>query len=125
MLLALPGRFEETGDRSQESRDRSDSCCWRSLGDALAEGGRGRLADRAGGSLGGQDAAQEGRRLVEGLLVLEGRVGVGDDAAAGLDVDDAVLDQRRPERDRRLELAVPVEQADRARIGPTAVLLEL
>src|SRR3712207_7995506 len=47
---------------------------------------------------------EEGGRLVQRLLVLEGGVGVGDDPAAGLDVDDAILDQGRPEGDGRLQL---------------------
>src|SRR4051812_23378188 len=73
------------------------------LGEARAGDGRLDLADWSGGPLGGEDAAQEGRCLIERLLVLEGGIGVGDDAAAGLDVDRAVLDQRRAQRDGRLD----------------------
>src|SRR4051794_9630348 len=91
------------------------------LGGRLAEGVGDLLAGRTGGSLGGQDAAQEGRRFVQGLLVLEGGVRVGDDAAAGLDVDGAVFDEGGPQRDGGLELAVPLEQADRSRVGAPSV----
>src|SRR6202044_2802630 len=64
--------------------------------------------------------------LVDRLLVLGLGLAVGDDAAAGLDVHDAVLDDGCPEHDAGVHGPVGGEIAHRASIGASAFfLLEL
>ena len=45
-------------------------------------------------------------------------IGVGDDAGAGLDAPDPLLDDRRADRDRQVAVAGGVEVADRAAVDP-------
>src|SRR5580704_182274 len=49
---------------------------------------------RAGEALGLLGRAEQRLRLIDALLLLEFGVGIGNDAGAGLDIHDAVLDQR-------------------------------
>ncbi len=49
------------------------------------------------------DRVLDRAELVQALLVLGRRIGVGDDAAAGLEVGHAVVQEERPERDARVE----------------------
>ncbi len=62
------------------------------------------------------DRAPEGGRLVLGLLELLLRDGAGDDPGAGVDVRLAVLEDRAPDGDRRVEVAVVAEVADGAAV---------
>src|SRR5688572_28971920 len=64
-------------------------------------------------------------RLVPRLLVLGGRVRVGDDARSGLDAGDAVADGDGANRDAEIEVAGEVEVADGAGIDVAAGGLEL
>ncbi len=63
--------------------------------------------------------------LCLGLADLVVGVGVGDDAAAGLDVDAAVLDQRGADVDAGVEVAAVGQVADRAAVGTALGRLEL
>ena len=71
------------------------------------------------------DGAEDRLRLVDRLVVLVGRLGVGDGAAARLDVDLAVLDDDGADVDRGVEVAVPGEVADRAAVGAALDRLQL
>src|SRR5712691_11491854 len=62
--------------------------------------------------------AEQRLGLVDAFLLLGFRIGIGDDAGAGLDVHGAVLDQRRAQHDAAVELAGDREIADRACIEP-------
>src|SRR5690606_2059079 len=85
---------------------------------AAARGGdRGVLAEPPG-FLGG--AAQRAR-LVPCFLVLRLRIAVGDHAAAGLDVHDAVLEQRRAQDDAGVDLAAGGDVAGRAGVADAAL----
>src|SRR5215211_5852088 len=64
-------------------------------------------------------------RLVTGLLVLERRDGVGDDAATGLEVGDTVFEECCAERYAGVEAAVDAVVARGARVGSAARALEL
>ena len=55
--------------------------------------------------LGELDRRFERAELVQAFLVLGRRIGVGDDAAAGLQVRDAVTQDERPDRDARVHRA--------------------
>src|ERR1700693_394127 len=59
-------------------------------------------------------------RLVDRFLVLGAGIGVGDYAAAGLDIDAAVLDQDGAQRDGGVRIAGVTEVADRAGVDPAA-----
>ena len=83
------------------------------------------LHGHSGCSAGQLDGAEDRLRLVHRLVVLVGGLGVGDRAAAGLDVDLAVLDDDGADVDRGVEVAVPGEVADRAAVGAALVRLEL
>src|SRR5215211_9465080 len=67
--------------------------------------------------------AEQGLGLVHAFLLLERRIGVGDDPGTGLHVDDAVLDQRGAQRDAGVHLAAGAEIPDAA--GVEAALLPL
>src|SRR5213079_2474302 len=72
------------------------------------------------------DRGLERAELAQALLVLGGGIRVGDDAAARLQVRDAVVQHERADGDARVELALPREGvADRARVDAAAVALEL
>ena len=60
------------------------------------------------------DRGLERRELAQALLVLLGRIGVGDDPAAGLQQRDAVAQDDRADRDARVERAVRERVADGA-----------
>src|SRR5918997_1429574 len=66
-----------------------------------------------------------GAGLVAGFIVLQGRHRVGDDAAAGLEVDRAVFQEGRPERYAGVEAAVYAVVAGSTRVGAAARGLEL
>src|SRR5689334_8989616 len=68
---------------------------------------------------------KEGARLVEDLLVLGGRIAVGNDAAAGLDHHLAVLDDGGAQHDAGVHAAIAREIADGAGIEVAALGLEL
>ena len=65
------------------------------------------------------------RALAHRLLVLVVGLGVGDGAAAGLDVRDAVLDHDRADVDAGVEVAGVAEVADRAAVAAALDRLEL
>src|SRR5215212_1190335 len=71
------------------------------------------------------DGAEDRARLVHRLVVLVGRLRVGDGAAASLDVELAVLADDGPDVDRGVEVAVPGEVADGAAVPPALDLLQL
>src|SRR5581483_8746748 len=77
---------------------------------AGAAGGRAFLQGPQG--VGGGDRTQHGHRLVAALDVLCRRVGVGDDAGSGLDVRDAVTQQRGADRDGGVGVPGEVQVAD-------------
>src|SRR4029079_10461092 len=62
------------------------------------------------------DRPTEGRGLVLGLLELRLGNGSGDDPGAGVDVRLSVLEDRAPDRDRGVEVAVVPEVADSAAV---------
>src|ERR687893_2476721 len=64
-------------------------------------------------------------RLVAGLLVLEGGHGVGDDAAAGLEVRDAPFQERGAQRYAGVEAAVHAVVAGGTGVGAAAGGLQL
>src|SRR5438093_660463 len=49
------------------------------------------------------------------------RIRIGHDACPGLNVGHAVFGHQRPDRDRRFEIAVPIEEADCAAVRPALV----
>ena len=71
------------------------------------------------------DRAHRGGRLGDRLLVLVRGLGVGDRAAAGLHVGDAVLDDDRADVNRGVEIAGIAEVADRAAVAAALDRLEL
>src|SRR5690349_3595203 len=75
-------------------------------------------------SLGQLDRAKGGFRLVPALLVLLCRVGIEDDAGAGLDVGGSVLDQNRADRDAHVKVAGVAEEADGAGVTASPGWLE-
>ncbi len=64
-------------------------------------------------------------RLAERFSVLRLRVGVGDDAGAGLEEDLPVPDQHRPDRDAEIHVAVVAEVPHGAAVRPPAGGLQL
>ena len=70
-------------------------------------------------------APLDGLGLVDRLLELVGGLGVGDRAAAGLDVRAAVLDHDRADVDAGVEVAGVAEVADRAAVAAALDRLEL
>ena len=62
----------------------------------------------------------EGGELAQALLVLRGRVGVGDDPRAGLETREAVGEDDRADRDAGVERPVRERVADRARVRARA-----
>ena len=73
----------------------------------------------------GIDRAQHGARLRTRLLELVRGLGVGDRAAAGLDVGDAVLDHDGADVDAGVEVAGVGQPADRAAVAAALDGLEL
>src|SRR5665647_1230946 len=73
---------------------------------------------------GNLDGAEDRSRLVHRLGVLVGGLGVGDGAAASLDMELAVLGDDGADVDRGVEVAVPGEVADRAAVGAALDRLE-
>src|SRR5690606_5744790 len=59
------------------------------------------------------------------FALLIGRVGIGDDAGAGLDVQDSVLDDTGTQHDATVDRAVGREIADAAGIGAACLRLQL
>src|ERR1700761_4664444 len=71
------------------------------------------------------DRAEDRARLVHRLVPLVVRLRVDDGAAAGLHVHAAVLDHDGADVDRRVEVAVPAQVADRAAVAAALDRLEL
>src|SRR3954452_18966290 len=71
------------------------------------------------------DRAEDRLRLVDGLVVLVGGVGVRDGPAARLDVHAPVLYDNGTDVDRRVEVAIPGQVADRAAVGAALLGLQL
>ena len=72
------------------------------------------------------DRSFEGAELVQALLVLVRRIGVGGDAAARLEIGDAVAQDERADRDARVELTLLREHiADGAGVDAPPVTFEL
>ena len=71
------------------------------------------------------DRALDRRELVQALLVLGRRVGVGDEPAAGLQVGDPVVQEHRPQRDAGVEPDAGDVVADHAGVEAAPVALEL
>ena len=69
------------------------------------------------------DRAPERRRLVLGLLELLLGHGAGDDSRARVDVRAALAQDRAADRDRRVQVAVVAEVADRAAVQPAPLAL--
>src|SRR5216684_2199657 len=80
---------------------------------------------RAGEPLRLLGRAEQRLGLVDAFLLLGLRIGVGDDAGAGLHVHYAVLDQRGAQHDAAVELAGGGEIADRTGVEPALLLLQL
>src|SRR3954467_15622674 len=68
---------------------------------------------------------EEGLGFVDAFLLLGGRVGIVDDARAGLDRHTPVLHNGRAQHDTGIHLAIGAEIADASGIGPALVLLQL
>src|SRR5262249_15006947 len=79
------------------------------------------LARKAARLLGG---AEQGPGLVDAFLLLEGGIGVGNNAGAGLHIDVAVLEQRRAQYDAAVHRTVGGEVADAPGIEPALLLLQ-
>src|SRR4051812_23699526 len=86
---------------------------------SLSPSGRAREAARLFGG------AEQSLGLVDAFLLLGFRIGIRDDAGAGLDVHRAVLDQRGAQHDGGVHPASGGEIADRAGIEPALLLLQL
>src|SRR3954463_8693744 len=71
------------------------------------------------------DGAEDRLCLVDGLVVLVRRVRVGDGSAPRLYVNAAVLHHDGADVDRRVEIAIPGQVADRATVGASFVRLQL
>src|SRR5260221_11411406 len=69
--------------------------------------------------------SQHRRRLVKSFLVLILKLGVGDDAAAGREADNAARIYQRADRDVEIHVAVIPDITDRAAIDAAPVRFEL
>src|SRR5258706_14551545 len=68
-----------------------------------------------------RDGSEQCAALVHRLFPFGARIGVVDDAAAGLHVQATVLDHRRADRDRSVGIAPPADVADRAGVDVALV----
>ena len=71
------------------------------------------------------DRVEERARLRPRLLDLRRRIGVPDDAAADPEMNRALGDREGPDREREVEVTVPVDPAERAHRRAATDRLEL
>src|ERR1700730_14119610 len=124
-VCAVLGSSEEAGMTRTPSCFHLDACSWWDLSFMLAPSILLPAPCRAGEALGFLGGAEQRLGLVDAFLLLGLRIGIGDDAGAGLHVHHAVLDQRGAHHDAAVELAGGGEIADRAGVEPALLLLEV